>query len=86
MHYVWHPSRRLLKTCEQPYMASDRGISFAQVLLQADIGQRVLPEDGLGIQVGGHESTLSRQSLQEQVNDKKPRLLLILIDYVPWRV
>ena len=51
-------------------MASDRGISFAQVLLQADIGQRVLPEDGLGIQVGGHESTLSRQSLQEKVDDK----------------
>ena len=59
-------------------MASDRSISFAQVLLQADIGQRVLPKDGLGIQVGGHESTLSRESLQEKVDDKNLVFLILI--------
>ena len=74
-------------------MASDRGISFAQVLLQTDIGQCVLPEDRFGIQVGSHESTLSRKSLKDRVGEEELCLLLNLIVtnyneicYEPWRV
>ena len=59
-------------------MACDRGISLAKVLLQADIGQCVLPEDGLGIQVGCHESTLSRESLQEKTDDKNIVFLILI--------
>ena len=76
-----------LKMCIKPYMARDRGISFAQVLLQTDIGQCVLPKDRLGIQVGSHESTLSRKSLKDRVDEEDfvfslIRLYLITIRYV----
>ena len=66
IHDVQYPFKTLvpLRMNKQPYVASDGGISFAKVLLQADVGQRILPEDGLGVQVGCHEPTLSRESLE----------------------
>lgn len=44
-------------------MSSDRCIWAVQRLLNTQVGQRVLAENGSGVHVGGHEPTLSRQRL-----------------------
>ena len=46
-----------------PYMSGNRGIGLAQVFLKTDICQRVLAEDGLGVEVGRHEAALALERL-----------------------
>ena len=47
-------------------MSGNRGIGLAQVFLKTDICQRVLAEDGLGVQIRRHEPALARKRLEHE--------------------
>ena len=44
-------------------MSCDGRVRLRDILLQADVSEGVLPEDGLGVEVGSHEATLALERL-----------------------
>ena len=44
-------------------MSCDGRVRLRDILLQTDVSEGVLPEDGLGVEVGGHEATLALERL-----------------------
>ena len=44
-------------------MSCDGRVRLRDILLQADVSEGVLPEDGLGVEVGGHEAALALERL-----------------------
>lgn len=55
--------RHALALGADPDVAGDGRLRLLQVLLQRDVGERVLAEDGLRVQVGRHEAALARHGL-----------------------
>ena len=44
-------------------MSCDGRVRLRDILLQTDVSEGVLPEDGLGVEVGSHEAALALQGL-----------------------
>ena len=44
-------------------MSCDGRVRLRDILLQTDVSEGVLPEDGLGVEVGGHEAALALERL-----------------------
>lgn len=67
----WRSRANNKDSVEQPYLAlgsdadvaSDRCVRLAKRLLDAEVGESILPEDGACVHVGGHEATLAAQRL-----------------------
>ena len=56
-------------------MSDDGGVRLVERLLHAQVGQRVLAEDGAGVQVGRQKPAVARQTLRrdhKQASHSRP--------------